>query len=1136
MRVRRSNRKAGAREAGSSGVDGGAVGNQAVQRLLQSRRSLDGATHPATHPAATIGSEHDAREREAEHVSRDVTAPATPRRVVPPAIQFGSGTPSTALEAPAPPSVGLALSSPGRPLDRALQLDMEQRFAHDFSRVRIHTGPIAERSARAIDADAYAAGNDIVLGASHPSPASSDGRQLIAHELTHVVQSSRDHASATEPARVRRQPHSAKAPTATARKKVIAIHVAPKSTTGATAFVEGETEPIAISVDKNEYQPGRYSLRKTGLREGTVEFVVEGGGDQTRIHFTIPRRFQYADRVVLDVGEAEVTPDTIAKSEFESIPDRIKSRLAERGGSRLQTPDDYIGFAAFAHTLMEHGVTDEELILFQKHRARPGQRRINWARDWMTAVNEVLGARGTLEKNAATNLAEFQDVTRGVPNLTADVLDLYRMRRWSPELQLMAREQLEAAGVDLKALRATGDKMMLPFDARLRMETNAALDRLEGGLLLTQERYVQAPDSTQKIEAMRSAAQAPALLTLKAHKEDLGDARDEADGRLRVAVMDYSPWLTAPAVVEATKAFKTADSAYDAAKHDYLAGLEKTSGVPVSSWRGFDVDEFFYGAAKTRSLAMLRKYVATTLFDLARARRALAEDKRTIYKADMMVQRTKDVLGVKPGSFLNELVDERVEEYQSAPWWEWLLNILSLALVFVPGGAVVLAARVALGVTQTVLTIDEQATYETLSRADVRQEGGSLVPIALSLGGNALDLGELNAASRTSSIANVAEHGGSTLSHTGSSTLEEVETSTTAAKPAGSSEAIEAKPPTVPETTTPPPANAPPHPPASGSPSILDRKPMEPHEAFSSLKDELKAGGEEGTGPMLGQQLGERDVGPLREAAPSRLSQEQREAVAQQEKDLAATHKQEVLDEMKQRAPEVHQDVVNPSNTPLQSGQDVGDWAAHNPDRAELLHAEWKDGIANGRIKKRTTFAQYLRRRIAGDRGIGGELEYMWVNGHDAIVLKAPKPNSNLPGTDMLIYTPSTGRIQYIDNKAIRAGATVGKVSALEKNFLGNMSKDIDDIERYVRWPDVPPEIRDVVLPRMQSARIELQDYIKTNRIRGKRFYSGRVRDAFDSILRNNGIERVVTFGGAGEGARISTPLSGAAGFGTSRP
>ncbi len=92
----------------------------------------------------------------------------------------------------APANVREALASPGQPLDAATRDFMEPRFGYDFSRVRIHTDARAIESADAVGAAAYTVGAHIVLGKGQPSPGAIAGRQLLAHELAHVVQQSRD--------------------------------------------------------------------------------------------------------------------------------------------------------------------------------------------------------------------------------------------------------------------------------------------------------------------------------------------------------------------------------------------------------------------------------------------------------------------------------------------------------------------------------------------------------------------------------------------------------------------------------------------------------------------------------------------------------------------------------------------------------------------------------------------------------------------------------------------------------------------------------------------------------------------------------------------------------------------------------
>ncbi len=85
----------------------------------------------------------------------------------------------------------LGLPSAGRPLPDAVRRWAEPAFGADFSQVRVHDGDGAARSAQRIAARAYTLRNDIVFASRQYRPGSSDGRWLLAHELTHVVQQRR---------------------------------------------------------------------------------------------------------------------------------------------------------------------------------------------------------------------------------------------------------------------------------------------------------------------------------------------------------------------------------------------------------------------------------------------------------------------------------------------------------------------------------------------------------------------------------------------------------------------------------------------------------------------------------------------------------------------------------------------------------------------------------------------------------------------------------------------------------------------------------------------------------------------------------------------------------------------------------
>ena len=100
--------------------------------------------------------------------------------------------------ASAPSGAGLRIGSPA---DRAeLEADAKaaramtedagpsaHRYA-DFSAVRVHTGPQASASAALLGALAYAVGTHIVFGPGQYAPQTKRGQQVLAHELTHVVQ------------------------------------------------------------------------------------------------------------------------------------------------------------------------------------------------------------------------------------------------------------------------------------------------------------------------------------------------------------------------------------------------------------------------------------------------------------------------------------------------------------------------------------------------------------------------------------------------------------------------------------------------------------------------------------------------------------------------------------------------------------------------------------------------------------------------------------------------------------------------------------------------------------------------------------------------------------------------------------
>jgi Holliday junction resolvase-like predicted endonuclease len=205
------------------------IGNQAVQRMLRAdadelKPELTGTASPRSgsdcsripiHPSAAgvtqtkseISKPGDEYEQEADRLAEEVMRRPGPQRHR--ACPCGGGCPKCQSGQPgrehkslqsngiqpsdtgqiaAPPIVHEVVRSPAQALDLPTRAFMEPRFGYDFSRVRVHTGAAAEKSAQDVNAHAYTLGRNIVFGAGRFAPGTQEGRLLIAHELAHVIQ------------------------------------------------------------------------------------------------------------------------------------------------------------------------------------------------------------------------------------------------------------------------------------------------------------------------------------------------------------------------------------------------------------------------------------------------------------------------------------------------------------------------------------------------------------------------------------------------------------------------------------------------------------------------------------------------------------------------------------------------------------------------------------------------------------------------------------------------------------------------------------------------------------------------------------------------------------------------------------
>jgi Domain of unknown function (DUF4157) len=169
----------------------------AMQRTLGNRAAGAMLGRQPVQGKLIVNAPGDKYEREADRIAEQVMRmPAPPRAElaedqqqeakVQPAIQrSGDGAVASGGEFAQQLNAGRGR---GQPLPSALKTEFEAKFGADFSGVTIHADAQADGLSHSIQAEAFTQGRDIYVGGGQYAPNSMEGKRLLAHELTHVVQ------------------------------------------------------------------------------------------------------------------------------------------------------------------------------------------------------------------------------------------------------------------------------------------------------------------------------------------------------------------------------------------------------------------------------------------------------------------------------------------------------------------------------------------------------------------------------------------------------------------------------------------------------------------------------------------------------------------------------------------------------------------------------------------------------------------------------------------------------------------------------------------------------------------------------------------------------------------------------------
>ena len=146
-----------------------ALGNRAFGRLLQAK--------------LVVGGQNDRYEQEANRVANLIA-----HRQQQVNIQSGEAAGPVLEVKPQFETRLNILRGSGQSLAAPIRTFFELRFGRDLRQVQIHTGEHANELSETLNARAFTMGNDLVFGSGEYAPQTIEGRELIAHELTHVVQ------------------------------------------------------------------------------------------------------------------------------------------------------------------------------------------------------------------------------------------------------------------------------------------------------------------------------------------------------------------------------------------------------------------------------------------------------------------------------------------------------------------------------------------------------------------------------------------------------------------------------------------------------------------------------------------------------------------------------------------------------------------------------------------------------------------------------------------------------------------------------------------------------------------------------------------------------------------------------------
>jgi Domain of unknown function (DUF4157) len=718
-----------------------------VPRIANGSDFSEIAISSAASQGLALGAAGDDREREADRMASRVPGGPVP------APRGGSGEPSGL---PVPAVVQEALRDGPRPLDAATRAVLEPRFGHDLSRVRVHAGDLAARSASAVGAEAYTVGQHVVFGAGHYNPQTPAGRRLLAHEVAHTLQPD---AAAI----VRRQP-AATAREQAAWKYFYVTIPADVSTTqqflrfaevqifgrvinlawdlsGAPAIASpsrhvGEQVTFRIPETTLAGYPQRPVLPATAAAQATATAPKADGAGAKAVNAEADRRFYQATGITPgtritpgEAGRAAIWNSLrrqvlTERATLGQLPDAVRDML----GPASFTPEHYQILVQLGSTLSQ--LTDEELKgFFQATPDAPALTPGDYAQ--LLAVARRLAA---LPPEARKDYLSRVSAATGSLSELAAALDRYARFREARQAQATAHEAASrpllasddaysayheylAARRDLARIVGHGE---LAED--LRSYRSGKLAEAQARLLavLRRQNFGSIEAFEAAIESYRLAFRTQAvnlaldaldryehMLFTERAKLAAGGAGGIARGiaasgaaghfaearRQGRAALMLSLGASEYDTTSAEQAWESRTAAAAARQQGEAAVRQGAGNDPLVNARGTDLEKLA-GLDEAGTKAYLTRLIGEREQEIAAARHDFAADPDRVFSHPDLVTAAESALGIDAGTIYGRIINDYIADESSRHLFSRLaLAALAIAVVIlVPGGGWLAAA------------------------------------------------------------------------------------------------------------------------------------------------------------------------------------------------------------------------------------------------------------------------------------------------------------------------------------------------------------------------------------------------------------------------------------------------------------